>query len=366
VVADDSLTAVPTAEAGEHDFAALISSWLPLTYALNAITAAWAATTSTRSRSRRRWFRSCRSCTNASSPSVTLRDPSGGRQIGRIRTLTTIIALGERRMRRWRWCESGIPAQAHRRRAEHELDGATVVELLRTLELRHPEVSGWILDERGLIRRHINVFVNGERGDRSTAVRPRTAWKCYRQSQEAEGLTELLVGTKKACSGRRRTRSRLCNQDASVCGRGGRLRDPRSSQRAASRDRDLADLRTEDLLHGRRSRREWLQARVSPCLRAGSGARAHLGDRLRRSGRDVYAAETRASCSRATTVERAGRSTGPVEQPSRAHWQPGGAASACTRSARGREIQQTRVAVSAAGMWLTEDGGRSCGAATSD
>jgi molybdopterin converting factor small subunit len=45
-----------------------------------------------------------------------------------------------------------------------------VVELLRTLELRHPEVSGWILDERGLIRRHINVFVNGERGDRTTAV----------------------------------------------------------------------------------------------------------------------------------------------------------------------------------------------------
>jgi len=37
VVADDSLTAVPTAEAGEHDFAALMSSWLPLTYALNAI-----------------------------------------------------------------------------------------------------------------------------------------------------------------------------------------------------------------------------------------------------------------------------------------------------------------------------------------
>lgn len=55
-------------------------------------------------------------------------------------------------------------------RPEHELEGATVVELLRTLELRHPEVSGWILDERGLIRRHINVFVNGERGDRSTAV----------------------------------------------------------------------------------------------------------------------------------------------------------------------------------------------------
>ena len=56
-------------------------------------------------------------------------------------------------------------------RAEHELDGHTVVELIRGLEVRHPEVSGWILDERGRIRRHINVFVNGERGAEETAVR---------------------------------------------------------------------------------------------------------------------------------------------------------------------------------------------------
>ena len=56
-------------------------------------------------------------------------------------------------------------------RAEHQLDGATVFELLRSLELRHSDMRGWILDERGLIRRHINVFVNGERGDGATAVR---------------------------------------------------------------------------------------------------------------------------------------------------------------------------------------------------
>jgi molybdopterin converting factor small subunit len=56
-------------------------------------------------------------------------------------------------------------------RAEHELEGATVVELLRALELRQPDMSGWVLDERGLIRRHINVFVNGERGDETMAVR---------------------------------------------------------------------------------------------------------------------------------------------------------------------------------------------------
>jgi sulfur-carrier protein len=58
-------------------------------------------------------------------------------------------------------------------RAEHELEGATVAELLRALELRHPDVSGWVLDERGMIRRHISVFVNGERGGAATAVASR-------------------------------------------------------------------------------------------------------------------------------------------------------------------------------------------------
>lgn len=57
-------------------------------------------------------------------------------------------------------------------RTEHRLDGATVVALLRELERRHPPLSGWILDERGQIRRHINVFVNGEQGRERTAVGP--------------------------------------------------------------------------------------------------------------------------------------------------------------------------------------------------
>lgn len=56
-------------------------------------------------------------------------------------------------------------------RAEHEIEGATVIELLNALERAHPAAEGWILDERGLIRRHINVFVNGEQGGEDTAVR---------------------------------------------------------------------------------------------------------------------------------------------------------------------------------------------------
>jgi molybdopterin converting factor small subunit len=57
-------------------------------------------------------------------------------------------------------------------RAEHSVDGGTVVDLLRALELAHPAASGWILDERGVVRRHINVFVNGERVGQETAVEP--------------------------------------------------------------------------------------------------------------------------------------------------------------------------------------------------
>jgi molybdopterin synthase sulfur carrier subunit len=57
-------------------------------------------------------------------------------------------------------------------RADHALDGATIRELLRALEAQEPAVSGWILDERGRIRRHINVFVNGEHVSEESPVRP--------------------------------------------------------------------------------------------------------------------------------------------------------------------------------------------------
>jgi sulfur-carrier protein len=53
---------------------------------------------------------------------------------------------------------------------EHTVPGATVGELLRALEASQPGLGGWILDERGRVRRHINVFVNGEYGREDTAV----------------------------------------------------------------------------------------------------------------------------------------------------------------------------------------------------
>ena len=55
-------------------------------------------------------------------------------------------------------------------RAEHAIDGGSVGELLLALEREHPATSGWILDERGALRRHINVFVNGDLAEQETQV----------------------------------------------------------------------------------------------------------------------------------------------------------------------------------------------------
>ena len=53
---------------------------------------------------------------------------------------------------------------------ELELEGTTVVDVLKALEREHPGTRGWILDEQGAIREHINVFVNKEYGREDTSV----------------------------------------------------------------------------------------------------------------------------------------------------------------------------------------------------
>jgi molybdopterin synthase sulfur carrier subunit len=55
-------------------------------------------------------------------------------------------------------------------RPDHEVRGATVGELLRALEAAQPALRGWILDERGRVRRHINVFVGPDAAGDDTAV----------------------------------------------------------------------------------------------------------------------------------------------------------------------------------------------------
>jgi sulfur-carrier protein len=55
---------------------------------------------------------------------------------------------------------------------ELRLEGTTVGEVLQALEREHPEITGWILDEQGKIRQHVNVFVNREAGREDTMLTP--------------------------------------------------------------------------------------------------------------------------------------------------------------------------------------------------
>lgn len=55
-------------------------------------------------------------------------------------------------------------------RSEHAVGGAALGDVLRALEQAQPALRGWILDERGQVRRHIAVWVNGEQADAGTLV----------------------------------------------------------------------------------------------------------------------------------------------------------------------------------------------------
>ncbi len=53
------------------------------------------------------------------------------------------------------------------------VDGETVAEVLTALDTQYPGLAGYIIDERGALRKHVNIFVGKDRvRDRHTLSDP--------------------------------------------------------------------------------------------------------------------------------------------------------------------------------------------------
>ena len=249
--------------------------------------------------------------------------------------------------------------------SEHSVSGDCVSSVLRALEQEHPALAGWVLDERGTdspAHQRLRKRRAWRRRDTGRSMGDRVEVLPRSREVEAE-VTELLVGTKKGLfvlDGGHGAGFEVIA--ARVRGRARRICDAGRADRPAVRRRQFTDLRAKDLVHRRSSRG------VDPGKRRGSAggrrrrAGAHLAGR-RRARRTACCtrAVIRACCSRAATEGRAGSSTPRCgTSPPASSWQPGGGG-LCLHSIVPWPGDPSRllVAVSAAGVWLTDDGGRS-------
>jgi molybdopterin converting factor small subunit len=82
-------------------------------------------------------------------------------------------------------------------RREVVVRGTTVAEALACLERDHPRLAGWVLDERGRVRRHVAVFVGGERVDGEAPLDPDARIDVVGSVSGGAGDAEVLVGTRK-------------------------------------------------------------------------------------------------------------------------------------------------------------------------
>ena len=249
--------------------------------------------------------------------------------------------------------------------SEIEIDGATAGEVLRQLEELHPSIRGWVLDEQSSLRRHVNVFVNHRRADLVTPTGSRDEVHVIQSisgGSGAGGELELLVGTKKGLFALRGERGGRAA--------GGRRMFPGQSVEYASRDPRTGRY-FASVTHGQYGPRlyysekpggDWKQAEgpVFPADTEASVSRIWVVEPGEADG-ELWAGVAPAALFRSTD---GGESWSFVRSlwdvPGREEWE-GGAGGLCLHSICPWPADPKRLAVgiSAAGVWITEDGGES-------
>lgn len=245
-------------------------------------------------------------------------------------------------------------------RREVPVDGKTVGEVLRGLELAHPKLAGWVLDERGRVREHVAVFVGGERVVDDALVGVADRLEIVGAVSGGADEAEVLVGTKKGLFVLRGPR-------------GGPMEAAARAFPGSAVEYAIRDSRTgryfASVTHGQFGPRvfvaddpagEWAQT-GGPRFPDGEGATVErvwvvapgVEDGVLFAGVDPAALFESRDGGMTWELNR-----GLWDQPSRSEWSPG-LGGLCLHSICPwpGDPDKIAVAISAVGVWVTEDGG---------
>jgi molybdopterin converting factor small subunit len=263
-----------------------------------------------------------------------------------------------------------------------EIEGATIGEVIATLEASYPKLTGWVTDEQGSVRPHVTLFLNGERAGLEAAVSPEdkihvlpaisggavevvepdTQTELQNIWPEPAEAAEVLVGTRKGLFILRGPRGGPMEQVARMFSGVNvefAMRDPRSGTYLAAITHGQYGPRvyyTQDPLG------EWDQA-TGPAFPEGEEA---VLERIWmiRTGEENDVLWAGVAPAALFKSEDGGRTwelnRGLWDEPSRPSWQPGAGGmclhSICTWPG---EPDRMAIGISAAGVWLSDDGGKS-------
>jgi molybdopterin converting factor small subunit/photosystem II stability/assembly factor-like uncharacterized protein len=242
-----------------------------------------------------------------------------------------------------------------------DVAGATVGEVIGRLQSTHPRLTGWILDEQGRLREHVSVFLNGERVGIEEAVSDRDRIHIL-PAISGGAEAEVLVGTRKGLFVLRGQRGGP--MDVALRRFGGvdvefAMKDPRTGTYFASVTHGQfgPHLYFTDDLEAER----WEEARFAFPEDAGASVRRIWviqpgeEDGVLWAGVDPAALFKSEDGGRTWSLNR-----GLWDDPSRPKWQPGfGGLALHSIATWPGDPERMAIGISAAGVWITEDGGKS-------